>query len=49
MSEKEVMFVFVQSWKDYRLAWDAGKYGGLNTIYVQMDLLWTPDIILHNK
>jgi len=31
------------------LAWDEVKYGGLGMIYVEMSLLWTPDIILHNK
>jgi len=36
-------------WKDYRLKWNADKYGGLKTIYVKTEFLWIPDITLQNK
>jgi len=31
------------------LTWDADNFHGLNTIYVEKNKLWTPDITLYNK
>jgi len=31
------------------LSWDVENFNGLNTIYIEKNKLWTPDITLYNK
>ncbi|XP_006811725.1 neuronal acetylcholine receptor subunit beta-4-like [Saccoglossus kowalevskii] len=38
-----------QQWNDTRLKWNPEQYGGLNTIVVTMDTIWTPDTSLLNS
>ena len=40
---------FVQQWHDPWLTWDPSKYEGLRSVNTNPDLLWKPDIVLHNK
>ncbi|XP_013406814.1 acetylcholine receptor subunit beta-like 1 isoform X2 [Lingula anatina] len=36
-------------WYDYQLVWDPADYGGISSIRVPMDKVWTPDIVLFNN
>jgi hypothetical protein len=36
-------------WKDEILTWDPKKYGGVDTIRLPAEKIWTPDIILYNN
>ncbi|RCN26155.1 hypothetical protein ANCCAN_28126 [Ancylostoma caninum] len=36
-------------WFDAKLTWDPKKYGGLRTLHIPSDLIWTPDLVLYNK
>ena len=39
----------LQQWHDPWLSWDASKYNGLSSINISPNLVWKPDIVLHNK
>jgi len=39
----------VQTWKDYRLMWNVSEYEGLDTIFMSVSDIWTPDVMLNNK
>ena len=39
----------MQKWHDYRLIWNASKFGNVSQIYVPISRLWIPDITLWNK
>ncbi|VDM75910.1 unnamed protein product, partial [Strongylus vulgaris] len=32
-----------------QLTWDPKKYGGLRTLHIPSDLIWTPDLVLYNN
>uniref|UniRef100_A0A158P7G4 Neur_chan_LBD domain-containing protein n=1 Tax=Angiostrongylus cantonensis TaxID=6313 RepID=A0A158P7G4_ANGCA len=36
-------------WFDAKLTWDPKKYGGLRTLHIPSDLIWTPDLVLYNN
>ncbi|PIO76186.1 Cation transporter family protein, partial [Teladorsagia circumcincta] len=36
-------------WFDSKLTWDPAKYGGLRTLHIPSDLIWTPDLVLYNN
>lgn len=38
-----------QQWIDYRLAWNASDYYGIEIIRVPCNTVWLPDIVLENK
>lgn len=38
-----------QEWRDYKLAWDPARYGGVRHLFVPADKIWLPDIVLYNK
>ncbi|XP_068693778.1 neuronal acetylcholine receptor subunit alpha-7-like [Montipora foliosa] len=38
-----------QQWHDPWLTWDPSKYEGLLSVNTKPDLLWKPDIVLHNS
>lgn len=40
---------FPQSWNDYKLAWDASEYGGLEDVRLPNHLVWKPDVLLYNR
>jgi len=40
--------VYAQQWKDILLAWNPNDYGGVSTVRVPPDKIWTPDIVLYN-
>ncbi|CAF4220799.1 unnamed protein product [Rotaria socialis] len=35
-------------WQDMNLAWNISDYGGLQTVCLPADSIWTPDIVLYN-
>ncbi|CAF1029267.1 unnamed protein product [Rotaria magnacalcarata] len=35
-------------WQDMNLAWNVSDYGGLQTVCLPADSIWTPDIVLYN-
>ncbi|CEF60228.1 Nicotinic acetylcholine receptor family and Neurotransmitter-gated ion-channel transmembrane domain and Neurotransmitter-gated ion-channel family and Neurotransmitter-gated ion-channel ligand-binding domain and Nicotinic acetylcholine-gated receptor, transmembrane domain-containing protein [Strongyloides ratti] len=37
------------NWIDAKLQWDPNKYGGIKTLHIPSDLLWTPDLVLYNN
>ncbi|KAK6062091.1 hypothetical protein COOONC_00240 [Cooperia oncophora] len=39
----------LQKWFDSKLTWDPLKYGGLRTLHIPSDFIWTPDLVLYNK
>ncbi|KIH65127.1 Neurotransmitter-gated ion-channel ligand binding domain protein [Ancylostoma duodenale] len=41
--------VHEQKWFDAKLTWDPKKYGGLRTLHIPSDLIWTPDLVLYNN
>ena len=42
------MCVF-QKWNDYRLKWNASKFGGVKMARMHKSQLWIPDIYMVNK
>ncbi|VDM37977.1 unnamed protein product [Toxocara canis] len=36
-------------WIDAKLMWNPAKYGGLKTLHIPSDLIWTPDLVLYNN
>ncbi|KAK0397034.1 hypothetical protein QR680_001950 [Steinernema hermaphroditum] len=36
-------------WVDAKLQWDPKKYGGITTLHIPSDLIWTPDLVLYNN
>ncbi|XP_037029851.1 acetylcholine receptor subunit alpha-like 1 [Bradysia coprophila] len=38
-----------QEWFDYKLRWDPGDYGGVDTLHVPSEHIWLPDIVLYNN
>ncbi|EJW69880.1 acetylcholine receptor protein alpha 1, partial [Wuchereria bancrofti] len=36
-------------WNDSKLTWDPSKYGGITTLHIPSDQIWTPDLVLYNK
>ena len=36
-------------WKDPQLAWNKADYGGITSIRLPPELVWTPDIVLYNN
>ena len=51
-NEKEQTFTCLlairQKWKDEYLVWNPEEYGGLATIRVPANQLWTPDLVISN-
>ncbi|KAM9825031.1 neuronal acetylcholine receptor subunit alpha-7-like isoform 2-T2 [Syngnathus typhle] len=37
------------SWNDYQLQWDPSQYNELDTVRLDNDALWKPDIVLYNS
>ncbi|CAF1001285.1 unnamed protein product [Didymodactylos carnosus] len=35
-------------WNDINLVWNETEYGGLQTVRIPADLIWTPDVVLYN-
>ncbi|CAF1455297.1 unnamed protein product, partial [Adineta ricciae] len=35
-------------WQDMNLVWDPDRYGGLKTVCLPADSIWTPDVVLDN-
>lgn len=38
-----------QEWYDHYLRWDPADYGGVDSLYIPAEDIWTPDIVLYNK
>ena len=38
-----------QEWKDYNLEWQEKDYGGVQSIRLPSDMIWTPDILMYNR
>jgi len=36
-------------WHAYNLEWNPDEYGGIQTIRVPSERVWTPDIFLYNR
>ncbi|MFH4973834.1 hypothetical protein AB6A40_000543 [Gnathostoma spinigerum] len=36
-------------WIDAKLTWNPQKYGGLKTLHIPSELIWTPDLVLYNN
>ncbi|CAB3399887.1 unnamed protein product [Caenorhabditis bovis] len=36
-------------WNDAKLTWSPEKYGGLKTLHIPSDFIWTPDLVLYNN
>uniref|UniRef100_A0A0R3S0J7 Neur_chan_LBD domain-containing protein n=1 Tax=Elaeophora elaphi TaxID=1147741 RepID=A0A0R3S0J7_9BILA len=36
-------------WNDSKLTWDPSKYGGITTLHIPSDQIWTPDLVLYNN
>uniref|UniRef100_A0A8R1DFQ4 Neur_chan_LBD domain-containing protein n=1 Tax=Caenorhabditis japonica TaxID=281687 RepID=A0A8R1DFQ4_CAEJA len=36
-------------WNDAKLTWTPEKYGGLKTLHIPSDFIWTPDLVLYNN
>lgn len=36
-------------WNDCQFSWTPGDYGGLESMRVPQERVWTPDIVLFNK
>ncbi|VDK46877.1 unnamed protein product [Anisakis simplex] len=36
-------------WIDAKLTWNPAKYGGLKTLHIPSELIWTPDFVLYNN
>lgn len=37
------------NWIDFKLRWNASKYGGIDNIRLPYDKIWKPDVILYNN
>ncbi|ESO00768.1 hypothetical protein HELRODRAFT_192409 [Helobdella robusta] len=53
LDEKQEMLItrlwFEYVWVDPKLAWNPHEYGGLESIRLAWDKVWTPDILLYNS
>ena len=38
-----------QRWWDYKLGWNKSDYGGIESIRLSPNNIWTPDILLYNR
>ncbi|CAI5454674.1 unnamed protein product [Caenorhabditis angaria] len=36
-------------WNDAKLTWSPQKYGGIKTLHIPSDFIWTPDLVLYNN
>ncbi|CAF5145642.1 unnamed protein product, partial [Rotaria magnacalcarata] len=36
-------------WFDYNLQWNPDDYGGISTVRIPCERLWTPDVFLYNS
>ncbi|KAM3726973.1 Acetylcholine receptor subunit beta-like [Dirofilaria immitis] len=36
-------------WNDSKLTWDPSKYGGITTLHIPSNQIWTPDLVLYNN
>lgn len=36
-------------WRDEFMTWDPEEYDGLDTVYVSVEDIWRPDIVLYNR
>ncbi|KAI6233564.1 hypothetical protein M3Y99_00891800 [Aphelenchoides fujianensis] len=36
-------------WIDVKLRWNPARYGGIKTLHIPSDLIWTPDLVLYNN
>ena len=41
--------ILFQAWRDYRLTWNASEFDGITKLFLPVDQLWIPDVILWNK
>ena len=41
--------ISLQMWNDHRLVWNVSEFEGLDTIYISVTKMWTPDVMLYNK
>ena len=39
----------LQTWIDPRLTWNVSEFEGLDTIYIPVNKMWTPDVLLYNR
>ena len=39
----------MQTWLDYRLAWNVSDFDGLDVIYIPVTKIWIPDVLLKNR
>jgi len=39
----------MQRWTDRRLTWNVSEFEGVDTIYIHVNKMWTPDVSLYNK
>ena len=42
-------WLFIQLWRDELLQWDPNEYGGLQSLTVTNDVIWTPEIVTVNS
>ncbi|XP_048589493.1 neuronal acetylcholine receptor subunit alpha-3 isoform X2 [Nematostella vectensis] len=40
---------YLKQWVNPSLSWNASEFGGVNTLHVEPDRLWVPDIVLYNN
>ncbi|VDN01549.1 unnamed protein product [Thelazia callipaeda] len=36
-------------WSDSKLTWNPSRYGGITTLHIPSDQIWTPDLVLYNN
>lgn len=39
----------LQKWHDFQMRWNPVNYGDIQTIRVNPDKVWLPDVVLFNK
>ena len=39
----------LKEWHDYNLKWEEVDYGGVKSIRLPSDMIWTPDILMYNR
>ena len=46
-----IMFytVSLKLWTDYKLSWNVTEYGGVQSIRLPSNMIWTPDILMYNR
>ena len=46
MVDQDVSF---QTWRDYKLSWNASEFGGIDVVRLLPSSIWKPDVVLYNR